>query len=645
MGNNYNIKSDGGLLPGKEPLDIITRYERIPTTVFESLNSGTSYIADAICKVIRNNDTLSKQTILGLSSGSSTQGVYKELIRRYNHCEISFSNVIVFALDEFYPLIKRSVRGESRDLYMQLFNHIDILPENIYAFRQEIEASQTTQYCIDFEKQIDDLGGFDLMFFGIGTKGEIGYNDPGTSVNSRTRIIAISQSRQKHLSTLFSNINNTPKSAFTMGISTIMKSKRVIVGAWSEEKSIAIEKMVEQDISKETPASFLQLHNRCEVVITEDAASELTRFKTPWKVGTCNWTDRFTRKAVVWLCGVTKKPILKLTLPDYTENDLSQMVEYYNDYASINIKIFNDLQHTITGWPGGKPNTDDSTRPERAFPFPKRVLIFSPHPDDDVISMGGTAIRLFDQGHELHIAYQTSGNIAVSDDVVLQTLDTARECGLGDKYQQIEKIIQSKDKEDIEPEELRKIKGAIRRAEAMAACRSFGMDRKNIRFLNLPFYETGAVQKGGLTSKDIEIISNLINEIKPHQIYAAGDLSDPHGTHRTCIDGIIKALEQSKNESWMRDCRLWLYRGAWQEWDLDMVDMAVPLSPSEVVKKRHAIFRHASQKDIVPFPGEDSREFWQRAEQRTKSTAEHYDSLGMAEYEAIEVFVEYKIYK
>lgn len=643
MTDKYNIKTDGGLILGKEPLDIITRYEKIPTTAFEKLNNAICYIADEICNTIKNNNEISKKTILGLSSGSSTQGVYKELIQRYENAQISFSNVIVFALDEFYPLVKCSARGESRDIYMQLLNHVDILPQNIYAFRDNIEASKTTQYCIDFEKKIDDLGGFDMMFFGIGTKGEIGYNDPGASVNSRTRIIAISQSRQKHLSSLFSNINNSPKSAFTMGISTIMKSKRVIVGAWSEDKSGAIEKMIEQDISKETPASFLQLHNRCEAVITEEAASELTRFKTPWKVGTCNWTDRFARKAVVWLCEITKKPILKLTLSDYTENDLSQMVDFYKDYAHINIKIFNDLQHTITGWPGGKPGVDDSTRPERAFPFPKRVLIFSPHPDDDVISMGGTAIRLFDQGHDLYIAYQTSGNIAVSDDVVLQTLDTARECGLEDKYHEMEKIIKAKDKEDIEPEELRKIKGAIRRAEAIAACRSFGMNKENIRFLNLPFYETGAVQKGGLTSKDISIISNLINEIKPHQIYAAGDLSDPHGTHRTCIDAIITALEQSKQESWLKDCRLWLYRGAWQEWDLDMVDMAVPLSPNEVVRKRHAIFRHASQKDIVPFPGEDTREFWQRAEYRTKATAEHYDSLGMAEYEAIEVFVEYPL--
>ena len=361
-------------------------------------------------------------------------------------------------------------------------------------------------------------------------------------------------------------------------------------------------------------------------------------------MGRCLWPSRFIRTAVLWLCEQVRKPILKLTYQDYVDNRLGQLLEISGmAYDEINIQVFNDLQHTITGWPGGKPNADDSTRPERAFPYPKRVVIFSPHPDDDVISMGGTFRRLITQGHDVHVAYETSGNIAVHDDVVLQTIDTARECGFEDKYDEVKRIIAGKRKGEPEPLELRKLKGSIRRAEAKAACRHMGLnDQTNVHFLNLPFYETGGVKKGLLTDRDISIVVDLLRKIQPHQIYAAGDLSDPHGTHRTCIEAVLEAMHVVKDEPWVKDCRFWLYRGAWQEWDLDMVDMAVPLSPDEVVQKRHAIYRHLSQKDVMPFPGEDKREFWQRAEERTQNTAKLYDRLGMAEYQAIEVFVQLK---
>ena len=426
-----------------------------------------------------------------------------------------------------------------------------------------------------------------------------------------------------------------------MGLGTILKAKRIILMAWGEEKATVIKDIVEGEENSATPATCLQKHPNIEVVVDEGASQELTRVKTPWLVGTCLWPERFIRTAVLWLCRKVDKPILKLTYQDYIDNRLGQLLEATGQtYDMINIQVFNDLQHTISGWPGGKPNADDSTRPERATPYPKRVLIFSPHPDDDVISMGGTFIRLIAQGHDVHVAYQTSGNIAVLDDIVLQTLDTARECGFVDRYNEVQEIINNKKKGEAEPIELRRLKGSIRRAEAKAACRQMGLtDPSHVHFLNLPFYDTGGVKKGLLTDKDIQIVVDLLREIKPHQIYAAGDLSDPHGTHRVCIEAVLAAMEVVQDEEWVKECRLWLYRGAWQEWDLDMVDMAVPLSPDEVIQKRHAIYRHLSQKDIVPFPGEDKREFWQRAEERNQNTARLYDKLGMAEYQAIEVFV------
>ena len=340
------------------------------------------------------------------------------------------------------------------------------------------------------------------------------------------------------------------------------------------------------------------------------------------------------------MCGVVGKPILKLTYDDYIENSLGELLEQGRSYDRINIDVFNDLQHTITGWPGGKPDADDTTRPAPSAPFPKRVVIFSPHPDDDVISMGGTFIRLVQQGHDVHVAYQTSGNVAVHDDVVLQNIDTSRELGFGDRFAEAERIIASKRKGEPEPRALLDIKGAIRRAEARAAVRSFGLNPDtNAHFLNMPFYETGGIKKGSLAERDIALIVDLLRRVRPHQIYAAGDLADPHGTHRICTEAVLEALDVVRSDDWLRECHLWLYRGAWLEWDLGMVDMAVPLSPDEMLMKRHAIYRHLSQKDIMPFPGSDTREFWQRAEERTQHTARLYDELGMAEYQAIEVFV------
>ena len=638
---NYKLNKPGGLKPGADPADIIRKFEKVYTNIFASESSGSMYVAREIENCIREKQKFGELCILGITTGKSPVGVFRALVEIHKKENLSFRNVVVFSLDEFFPISPKEQQSRNWLIHESLLDHVDILPENIHIPDSTLPLDKVAAFCRDYEAKIEEYGGLDLLFLGTGVQGQLGFNEPGSYTNTRTRLVALGNESRQAVSSIFYGIDNVPRKAITMGLGTILKAKRIILMAWGEEKATVIKDIVEGEENSATPATCLQKHPNIEVVVDEGASQELTRVKTPWLVGPCLWPERFIRTAVLWLCRKVDKPILKLTYQDYIDNRLGQLLEATGQtYDMINIQVFNDLQHTISGWPGGKPNADDSTRPERATPYPKRVLIFSPHPDDDVISMGGTFIRLIAQGHDVHVAYQTSGNIAVLDDIVLQTLDTARECGFVDRYNEVQEIINNKKKGEAEPIELRRLKGSIRRAEAKAACRQMGLtDPSHVHFLNLPFYETGGVKKGLLTDKDIQIVVDLLREIKPHQIYAAGDLSDPHGTHRVCIEAVLAAMEVVQDEEWVKECRLWLYRGAWQEWDLDMVDMAVPLSPDEVIQKRHAIYRHLSQKDIVPFPGEDKREFWQRAEERNQNTARLYDKLGMAEYQAIEVFV------
>ena len=638
---NYKLNKPGGLKPGADPADIIRKFEKVYTNIFASESSGSMYVAREIENCIREKQKFGELCILGITTGKSPVGVFRALVEIHKKENLSFRNVVVFSLDKFFPISPKEQQSRNWLIHESLLDHVDILPENIHIPDSTLPLDKVAAFCRDYEAKIEEYGGLDLLFLGTGVQGQLGFNEPGSYTNTRTRLVALGNESRQAVSSIFYGIDNVPRKAITMGLGTILKAKRIILMAWGEEKATVIKDIVEGEENSATPATCLQKHPNIEVVVDEGASQELTRVKTPWLVGTCLWPERFIRTAVLWLCRKVDKPILKLTYQDYIDNRLGQLLEATGQtYDMINIQVFNDLQHTISGWPGGKPNADDSTRPERATPYPKRVLIFSPHPDDDVISMGGTFIRLIAQGHDVHVAYQTSGNIAVLDDIVLQTLDTARECGFVDRYNEVQEIINNKKKGEAEPIELRRLKGSIRRAEAKAACRQMGLtDPSHVHFLNLPFYETGGVKKGLLTDKDIQIVVDLLREIKPHQIYAAGDLSDPHGTHRVCIEAVLAAMEVVQDEEWVKECRLWLYRGAWQEWDLDMVDMAVPLSPDEVIQKRHAIYRHLSQKDIVPFPGEDKREFWQRAEERNQNTARLYDKLGMAEYQAIEVFV------
>jgi len=638
---HFTLPKDGGLLEERIPKGILHTYEKISTEICSDSTEGSEVIADIIIKAIKDHEKsgVPRNFKLGLTTGVTPVSLYRWLKRRYEGGEVSFANVEVFSIDEYFPFDKDSAQSRNRRLHDQFINIVDIRPENVHIPDGMVPENEVSEYCAEFDRI---ARGLDLLVIGVGDGGQIGFNEAGSAENSSTRTVLLSYASRKRQAKNFNgNINATPKAAITMGVGTMMSARRIILMAWGENKAPAVKKIVEGDVDSSYPATYLQKHNNICFFTDDTSASLLTRTVAPWMVGPCEWTPKFIRKAVVWLCQQVHKPILKLTQQDYLENSLGELLELYGPFDKINIDVFNDLQHTITGWPGGKPNADDTTRPVKSNPFPKTVLIFSPHPDDDVISMGGTFIRLVHQGHNVHVAYETSGDLAVHDDVVLQHMDAANQLGLGDHFAQVKEIISSKMPGEPEPKDLLAIKAAIRRSEARGAVRSFGLSMDHVHFLNLPFYESGGVSKLPRTQKDIDIIKALIKEVKPNQIYMAGDLADPHGTHRVCTEAALEALEQLKEEGedWLKGTNIWLYRGAWMEWELGRVDMAVPLSPDELIEKRHAIFRHLSQKDIVPFPGDDPREFWQRAEERTQNTAKLYDELGMAEYQAIEVFL------
>lgn len=625
--------------------------ENLATQIFEDSEKASIFVANEIAALIKSKELEKRPCVLGLATGSTPTRVYDELVALYKKGQLSFRNVYTFNLDEYYPLLPDSLQSYVRFMNEHLFDHIDIPKSNIHIPDGTLAKERVQDFCKQYEEKINHLGGIDLQILGIGRTGHIGFNEPGSSEKSFTRMITLDQVTRIDAASDFFGEDHVPKKAITMGVGTILKSKRIIMMAWGEGKASIIQKAVEGPITYQIPSTFLQKHANALVVLDHASSSHLTRIKTPWLVKSCEWNENLIRKAVVWLCQTLHKPILKLTNNDYAEHGMGDIITEFGSAYQVNIKVFNQLQHTITGWPGGKLNADDSHRPERAMPFPKRVIIFSPHPDDDVISMGGTFIRLVDQGHEVHVAYQTSGNIAVFDEDAIRFADFVKDFnetfGLnkedGEKfYKKIVKQLKEKKPGEIDSTEVLSIKGLIRRGEAKAGCRSVGVADNRAHFLDMPFYETGKVKKKPLSEADIKIIVDLMEEVKPHQIYAAGDLSDPHGTHRVCLTAIFKAVERLKTEPWMNDCNVWLYRGAWQEWDIDEIEMAVPLSPEELLRKRKAIFKHQSQKDSALFPGNDQREFWVRAEDRNHATAHAYNQLGLAEYEAIEAFVRYR---
>ena len=632
----FSLPKDGGLIEAGLPNGIKHTFERIPAHIFEDEEAACARLAEKIVESINASKGVFK---LGLTTGTSPVPLYQELVKKYEAGEVSFKNVEIYSIDEYYPAPADN-HSRNRRLYEELVAKVDIAKENVFVpkLTEVHDSTFVTEFCAKYDEM---ASGLDLLIMGTGEKGEIGFNEFAANEISRTRTVMLPYtSRKRQVKNFGGVLENTPDKAIAMGISTMMSAKKIHLIAWGEDKAQIVKKIVEGPINPSCPASLLQKHSNISFYVEENSASLLTRNEAPWLVGPCEWTPKFIRKAVVWLCEQVGKPILKLSQKDYLTNGLGELLDQYGPYSQINIRVFNELQHTISGWPGGKPNADDSTRPVPSTPFPKRVVIFSPHPDDDVISMGGTFIRLAEQGHDVHVAYETSGNVAVHDDVVLQHMDAARELGFGDRFNEVKEIIASKKAGEPEPRALLNLKGAIRRSEAKSAVRSFGLnDETNCHFLNLPFYETGGIKKGQRTQADIDIIIELLQKVQPHQIYLAGDLADPHGTHRVCTEAVLEALQQLEGAEWLKECHVWLYRGAWMEWEIGKVDMAVPLSPEEVIKKRHAIYRHLSQKDIVPFPGDDPREFWQRAEERTENTARLYNNLGMPEYQAIEVFV------
>lgn len=630
----------------------LKNFEKMPVKIWEDSLEASRHVARSIALAIRQKQQDGDKIVLGLATGSTPIKVYEELVRMHKEEGLSFKNVITFNLDEYYPMQRMARQSYWRFMHEYLFDHVDIPAENIHIPDGTVQMEQVASYCEQYEKQIDLAGGIDIQLLGIGRTGHIGFNEPGAWETSPTRMVRLDHLTRHDAIKDFQSEDDVPYRAITMGVGSIFKARTVYLLAWGQHKASIVQRAVEGEISTLVPATFLQKHPNVKVVLDRSASEELTRMSAPWLVGICNWNEDLICKAVVWLSQTTGKPILKLTDEDYNEHGLSELIiEQANSYE-LNIRIFNRLQRTITGWPGGKPHADDTSRPERAKPAKKRVIVFSPHPDDDVISMGGTFQRLVDQGHEVHVAYQTSGNIAVHDYDALRYAEFVLEFGQvhqtmsEEEVKRFKKVIQFLNRKNDSSEdipEVRSIKGLIRRGEARAGARFTGLPDERIHFLDMPFYETGRTRKKPLGEEDIHIVMELIERIKPHQIYAAGDLADPHGTHRVCLDAIFEAHRRLSGEhDWMKDCWVWMYRGAWHEWPVYEIEMAVPMSPQQLRKKRQAIFMHQSQKDRPPFPGDDNREFWQRAEDRNRDTASQYSALGLAEYEAMEAFVRWK---
>lgn len=630
-------------------MSMVDSFEKIPVKIFSNTKSGSAYVAAEIAHLISQKQRAGEKCVLGLATGSTPISMYAELVRLHREEGLSFKNVVTFNLDEYFPIERSARQSYWSFMHRHLFDHVDIDPANIHLPNGNLSKEEAREHCAEYEAKIAAAGGIDLQVLGIGNNGHIGFNEPGSSIFSKTRLVNLENNTRTANAKEFSNIARVPRFALTMGISTIMKSKRIVLMAWGNKAGI-VAKAVEGNVTEQVPASILQQHDNCTFVIDELASAELTRFKSPWLSGEIEWTPAIMRRAVTHLALKLGKPILSLTTHDYNENGLGDLLVEKGDAYEVNLQVFYLLRDTITGWPGGKPNSVIPAHPERSTPYPKKCVIFSPHPDDDIISMGGTFMRLHDQGHDVHVAYQTSGNIAVTDEFVTRFLDFA--VGFqsmfdmdNEKSRQIladaTKYLSTKQLHQIDTPEIRAIKGLIRRCEAKATCKYVGLKDENIHFQNLPFYETGTIDKKPMGEEDIKLTMELLSQIQPHQVYCAGDLADPHGTHKVCLDVIFESMRRLKasGAEWVNDCWVWLYKGAWQEWDIAEIEMAIPMSPDQVVKKRNGIFIHQSQKDSVPFQGTDSREFWQRAEERNSNTANLYAALGLTKYAAMEAFV------
>ena len=637
---------------------------KCPYRIFAAGRDASLIVANEIAELVRASARPgARPCVLGLATGSTPTSVYNHLVRMHREDGLSFRNVVTFNLDEYFPMQPDSLQSYVRFMKEYLFDHIDIPPENINIPDGSLAVEQVASFCQAYEAKIAQYGGIDLQILGIGRSGHIGFNEPGSTIDSRTRLITLDKITRLDAAGDFTGEQYVPRRAITMGVGTILSARRIVLISFGEGKAQIVARALEGPVGPQVPGSYLQNHPNALFVLDEAAASELSISKYPWRhptvADTIPWNDpvrgpKMVRKAVITLAKDVGRPILHLTEEDYNEGGLGDLLAQKGRAYDTNLDVFRQLTATITGWPGGKPaekkRPGDIPRPGDNI-FPKRCLIFSPHPDDDVISMGGTLIRLVDQGHEVHVAYQTSGNIAVFDADVIRFTDFARDfnqmMGVGvEQTREIEKhlkaFLETKKPGELDSKLIGRIKAVIRRGEARAGCRECGVPMANLHFLDMPFYETGAVKKNPIGEADIQIVAELLTKLKPHQIYAAGDLSDPHGTHRVCLDAVFQAIGRVKNQPWFQESEVFLYRGAWQEWEPENIDMAVPLSPDEVERKRQAIFRHQSQKDKAMFPGVDPREFWQRAEDRNRATAELYDRLGLSQYAAMEGFVRWQ---
>lgn len=632
-------------------LKVVGVRERIASRVQANTQEIANSVATEIADLIRQRAGEGQCCVLGLATGSTPVGVYAELVRMHREEDLSFQNVVTFNLDEYFPMGPENLQSYVRFMNEHLFDLVDIDKDNIHIPDGTVASDRVAEYCQQYEEQIKQAGGIDIQLLGIGRTGHIGFNEPGSDEQSRTRLITLDSVTRSDAASDFFGTENVPRRAITMGVGTILDARRIIIVALGENKAPIVARSVEGEVTSAIPATFLQRHDNAEFFLDEAAADGLTRQHTPWLVGSVDWDEATIRRAVIWLADKMNRAVLKLTDADYNEEGLQDLLAKHGPAYEINLRVFRDLQATLTGWPAGKPLAEQQPGDRRRRHddiFPKRVIVFSPHPDDDVISMGGTLIRLADHGHEVHVAYQTSGNIAVFDNDAIRFAEFAADfCrqfdASSDRIDELEshvdQFLKNKQPGQVDSDIVQGIKGLIRRGEAREGARCCGVQDERLHFMDMPFYETGTVKKRPLGDEDIQIVVDLLRKIKPHQIYAAGDLSDPHGTHRTCLSAILRACAICQQDDWYNATEVWLYRGAWQEWPVHEIEMAVPLSPLEVEQKRVAIFKHESQKDRALFPGPDVREFWQRAESRNSQTAKQYDSLGLAEYQAIEGFV------
>ena len=603
--------------------------------MFRNSKEAARHVALVVEGLIRGNQAAGRPTILGLPTGSTPVGVYRELIRLHKEEGLDFSNCVTFNLDEYYPMTPDSIHSYHAWMRANFFDHVNIPAENIHIPRGDLPIEEVETFCEEYEALIEKHGGLDLQLLGIGRTGHVGFNEPGSAMNSRTRLVSLDAGTRRDAAAGFYGEDHVPLQAVTMGVASILAAKQVILMALGEHKAKVVRKAVEAEVTDMCPASFLQKHPKAVFVIDDAAAGELTAFKTPWLVGPVEWTPQLEKKATIWLARETGKPLLKLDKRDFVEHHLHDFVRNGRTADQIRQRVFEELLASICAHPAGK---------ER-----QSVIVFSPHPDDDVISMGGALINMAQQGHDVHIAYMTSGNVAVFDHDAIRHLDFVKEYlqifGLPAKEaldldRRIRDAFRTKGSGEPDCNEVLEIKGLIRKTEATAGAVCAGCVEENLHFLNLPFYKTGKVEKAPVTDADADIIADLLTRLKPGQIYLAGDLSDPHGTHRMCASAIFMALRKIKGEPWFPE--VWMYRGAWQDYEPHEIEKAVPLTPEVMSLKKEAIFKHESQKDTAVFPGNDSREFWVRAEDRTKNTAAIYNALGLPEYSAIEGFVQWR---